>query len=135
MKKGKKKKGKNMQIKELEEFNTKKTEIMDKIVRVQNELGVTSIGGVEKFFNKLKLLWMCVDDYLEGNYTKIPFKTIIAIAGALIYFLSPADAIPDFIPGIGYIDDAAVVGMVIKAIFSDLENYAQWKKLDLDEYF
>ena len=31
------------------------------------------------------------------------------IIGALVYFISPIDAVPDFLPG-GYVDDLAVLG-------------------------
>ena len=36
--------------------------------------------------------------------------------GALAYFIMPADVIPDFIAGLGYTDDAAVLIAAIKAI-------------------
>ena len=39
------------------------------------------------------------------NYKKIPFGTIAAVVASLLYFVSPIDVIPDFIPVIGYIDD------------------------------
>ena len=38
------------------------------------------------------------------------------IIGALVYFISPVDAIPDFIPGIGYVDDLAVMAAAIATL-------------------
>ena len=38
------------------------------------------------------------------------------IIGALIYFISPIDAIPDAIPGVGYADDLAVMVSAIRAV-------------------
>ena len=38
------------------------------------------------------------------------------LMGALAYFIMPADVIPDFIAGLGYTDDAAVLIAAIKAI-------------------
>ena len=38
------------------------------------------------------------------------------IVGALGYFISPVDAIPDFIPGAGYVDDAGVIASALAAI-------------------
>lgn len=45
------------------------------------------------------------------------------ILGALLYFLLPTDATPDFIPVVGYIDDTLIVGMVIKRLASEIERY------------
>jgi len=38
-----------------------------------------------------------------------PLWAKVAIGGAIVYFVSPVDAIPDALPGLGYADDAAVV--------------------------
>ncbi len=36
-------------------------------------------------------------------------RAIMIVAGVLVYFLSPIDFIPDFIPGLGQVDDLAVL--------------------------
>jgi len=38
---------------------------------------------------------------------------IILIVAALLYLISPIDAVPDFIPVVGWLDDAAVAGLVL----------------------
>jgi len=43
------------------------------------------------------------------------------IAGALLYFISPADFIPDMIPALGYVDDVAIVLMVYNRVKNALE--------------
>lgn len=45
----------------------------------------------------------------------VPMTKKAAIAGALLYFLSPLDLIPDFLPG-GYADDAAVIMAAYRAV-------------------
>lgn len=49
------------------------------------------------------------------------------LCGALLYVLSPIDLIPDFIPGIGLLDDAAVFGAMLAAIHEDLQDYKAWR--------
>lgn len=39
-----------------------------------------------------------------------------AIIGALGYFISPLDAVPDFIPGVGYTDDLAVIAAALVTV-------------------
>lgn len=86
-------------------------------------------GKLEEVWNYLQLFFSISRDYINGNYREIPKGSIIAIIGALIYFLSPIDLIPDFIPVIGYIDDIFVLGLVFSQVKSDLEEYEIWKNL------
>jgi uncharacterized membrane protein YkvA (DUF1232 family) len=58
----------------------------------------------------------------------VPWFVIAAVIFALLYFINPADLIPDVIPIAGYVDDATVVGIVIASIRSHLDNYKDWKK-------
>ena len=48
-------------------------------------------------------------DVFTGKYKKVPVGTIAAIVGTLLYVLSPIDFIPDFMPVVGYLDDAAML--------------------------
>lgn len=70
---------------------------------------------------------MLLNSYIKKEYTQIPLGIIIAIAGAILYFISPLDLIPDFIPLAGYLDDAAVVGSALKLVKSDLDEYMIWR--------
>jgi uncharacterized membrane protein YkvA (DUF1232 family) len=49
-------------------------------------------------------------------------KKAVVVAG-LIYFISPIDVIPDFIPVVGYLDDFAVILAVIKFLGHELVPY------------
>ena len=69
-----------------------------------------------------------VKEYFQGNYREIPVKTIILITAALIYFVSPVDAIPDFLIGIGYVDDISVIAYVFRALNEDIESFKNWKE-------
>lgn len=48
-----------------------------------------------------------------------------AILGALLYFIIPTDATPDYIPVIGYLDDTAIVGLVIRRLAREIERYKE----------
>jgi uncharacterized membrane protein YkvA (DUF1232 family) len=64
---------------------------------------VLSVVGKIPFALDAAAMYYCLRD------PKTPFWVKASIAGALLYFISPIDAIPDFIPVVGYADDAAVV--------------------------
>ena len=79
-------------------------------------------------FKNIPTMVSMVRSYLRGNYTKIPKRTILAIVSALIYFLSPIDLVPDWIPLLGQLDDAIVIASCWNLVNKDVEDYRQWKK-------
>ena len=84
-------------------------------------------GPISMMIDDIKLMISIIKDYINGSYKQLPEGSLIAIFGALIYLLSPIDFIPDFIPGVGYIDDAFVIALVLKQVHEDLQNYKIWK--------
>lgn len=78
------------------------------------------------FINDIKLFFRMLKDFFSGNYKSVPVGTIVAIAGTLIYVLVPADIVPDVIPGLGLIDDAAVLGLCVKLVKTDIDNYVNF---------
>jgi len=63
----------------------------------------------------------------KRTYTATPWESLVLAVAALVYFVSPIDLIPDPIPVIGYIDDAAVIAFVALSIRSDLDNFRKWE--------
>ncbi len=61
--------------------------------------------------------------YFSGNYKKLPWTTIVSAVAALLYFINPFDAIPDFILGFGMIDDATVIAFCLRSIKQDLDQF------------
>ncbi|WP_316798571.1 YkvA family protein [Pedobacter frigidisoli] len=99
-------------------------------VTVENALGkaVSNRSDLEGVWDKMVLLLAVSKDFINGNYTAIPKRSIIAILGGLVYFLSPIDVVPDFVPVLGFIDDIFVLNLVYKQVLKDLEEYKTWKE-------
>ena len=112
------KQAENVEEKDLEKILQKEQKIEDKI---RNN---DSISG---YLNKAKSMFSLIRDYWNGNYRQVPWKTIAAIAGALLYVLMPLDLIPDFIPVAGFLDDAGVIAACLKLVSDDLVEYEKWK--------
>ena len=74
------------------------------------------------------LMVSLVKDYVTGAYREVPYWVMGVTGMALVYVLSPVDVIPDVIPGVGYLDDAAVVAFALRLIEKELERYKQWKE-------
>lgn len=59
-----------------------------------------------------------------------PLKAKILLVLAIVYFLSPIDLIPDFIPVIGYLDDMIIVPALIWLAFREIEKNAREKRAE-----
>ena len=102
------------------------------------ELCEKLLTGLESKIKKIPVLGgelayipMCISllrSYITKEYTDVPVKTMGLIVFGLMYFLSPMDIVPDALPGIGYLDDAAVIGFVLKSTREDLDKYDNWRK-------
>lgn len=66
--------------------------------------------------------------YVRKEYRELPIGSVVAIASALLYFVSPIDFLPDLLPAIGYADDAAVITACLSLIDSDVEDYKRWRE-------
>jgi len=78
----------------------------------------------EKFFTLGRLLRA----YAQGEYREIPWKSLVLIVAAILYFINPIDVIPDLMPLVGLTDDFAVLFMVYKSIGADIDKFLEWEK-------
>ena len=76
----------------------------------------------------LPVLLRVIRAYARGDYRKLPWRTVVTIVAGILYFVSPIDLIPDFIPVIGYVDDAAVISLVLRGVRGDLEAFETWEE-------
>lgn len=106
----------------------------EKVMENQEKIEkIASNGTLSKFLDDIKLYFKMLGDIFTGKYKKIPVGTIAAIVGTLLYVLSPVDLIPDFIPVIGYLDDAAILAACLNFTRFDVEEYKKEKEEDTKE--
>jgi uncharacterized membrane protein YkvA (DUF1232 family) len=72
-------------------------------------------------------------DWMRGGYRNVSGKTIALTIAAVLYFISPIDLIPDWIPGLGQIDDVLVLGLVLSSMHSELQNYRLWREMQHEQ--
>ena len=65
------------------------------------------------------------EDLLTAYYCafdrRTPTHVRVALLGALLYFISPFDVLPDVLPIVGVTDDAAVVAGAIKLVWDQIK--------------
>jgi uncharacterized membrane protein YkvA (DUF1232 family) len=81
-----------------------------------------------EFWRKLQRLAASLpfaEDLLAAHYCafdrQTPFHVKAVLLGAIAYFVLPDDLIPDYIPVIGYVDDAAVLAAATKLVTSHIK--------------
>jgi uncharacterized membrane protein YkvA (DUF1232 family) len=65
---------------------------------------------------------------LEDPEWQMPEDEKNEILTSLAYFSEPEDLVPDNIPGLGYVDDAIMIELVIQELSQDLDAYKQFCK-------
>jgi uncharacterized membrane protein YkvA (DUF1232 family) len=77
---------------------------------------------MKKFIYKMKMTLQYLKDKEVPAYRKI----LIFIA--LAYFIFPTDIVPDFVIGLGLLDDAAVLAFIWNAVKSEIGEYIERKE-------
>jgi len=80
----------------------------------------------KEFRSKSNILIRMVKSHVTGEYKAFSPSSLILVVFALIYFITPTDAIPDFIPAIGFTDDASVLFMIYRKLNKDIERFLTW---------
>lgn len=95
---------------------------------IRNKNPLFFVKRIRELKTYIPLFVSLVRSYIKKEYRQIPFMSIVTIVAALIYFLSPLDVIPDFIPGLGFVDDATIIAFCFMSFKHDLDKYSNWLK-------
>ena len=85
-------------------------------------------GPLGRLIEDGRLLLGLIRDARRGRYRKVPVWTLSAAGFALLYVLNPLDLIPDALPVVGLLDDAAVVSACLALVEQDLHAYRRWRE-------
>jgi uncharacterized membrane protein YkvA (DUF1232 family) len=87
---------------------------------------------LDQLVKKVLLFIKMLKSYLSGEYTAIPLRTIVTLTAGLVYFINPFDIIPDVIPGLGFVDDLAILMWIAGNLGKDIGDYEEFLKGNLD---
>lgn len=83
--------------------------------------------GSHGLLTDLAATWRLVRAYLRGEYRSVRLRSVLAVLGGLLYFLSPVDLIPDVIALLGLTDDAIVLSLVFGVVRQELVGFREWE--------
>jgi uncharacterized membrane protein YkvA (DUF1232 family) len=65
---------------------------------------------------------------LGGRYRRAPKRALAAALAALVYLVNPLDLLPDVLPLLGWLDDAAMLAWVARQIRHDIDVFLAWER-------
>jgi uncharacterized membrane protein YkvA (DUF1232 family) len=84
-------------------------------------------SGFSELADQLKLLQALCLAWWRGEYRAINTQALLAAVAALLYFVTPLDAIPDWLLGVGLVDDLAVLAWVLRTWQEELAAFEHWR--------
>jgi uncharacterized membrane protein YkvA (DUF1232 family) len=81
-------------------------------------------GFIVERLQKLKLMMRMISDLTW----RLPHEESKRVLNALAYFAEPDDLIPDHIPGLGFLDDAIMVELVVRELRHEIEAYSDFRE-------
>lgn len=81
--------------------------------------------------DKFLILGRLAKAYAQGDYRDIELKNALLILAAVIYFVSPIDLLPDFLPFTGLTDDLGVLLWVYNTVNTEIDKFLTWEKTRL----
>lgn len=93
------------------------------------KLGAVNLENFKgsKFVDRIRVLIRMVKAYKRGEYRNVKLQNILLIVAALVYFVTPLDLIPDFIPITGLVDDFTVIVWVYNKVQQEIDKFMEWE--------
>ena len=85
-------------------------------------------SSLSKFLNDSKTFFRMLKAYFSGRYKHIPYGSLVTIIMTLLYVFSPLDLIPDFLPGLGLMDDATIMGACVTSLGGLIKAFKRWEE-------
>jgi uncharacterized membrane protein YkvA (DUF1232 family) len=76
---------------------------------------------------QLQALMRLLKATITGEYKGVPWTSLVTGLAAILYFVNPFDLVPDFLVGVGLLDDVTVIAFALNVLKSDLAAFKKWE--------
>jgi uncharacterized membrane protein YkvA (DUF1232 family) len=109
--------------------NTKSLlELLQQALSKSNQIAESENKGMFVVMReRITVLGRMLKAYASGQYRVLPWKSLLKIIAAILYFVSPIDVIPDLVPVLGFTDDVALILWVYRSLRDDIDDFLFWE--------
>ncbi|WP_171005528.1 YkvA family protein [Bacillus sp. E(2018)] len=112
------------------------TQTGELVTEAEKKSSQTDKQGLSNLGSQVKALVRMVKSYKRGDYRDVSKKSLLLVIAGLLYFVSPIDAVPDFLIGAGLLDDATVLAFIFSTLSTEISAFQTWEeeKVEEDKY-
>lgn len=97
------------------------------LTKAQNKVAKHKSGRIGELMDLILACFRLLKCYATGEYRDISFESLALILASIIYFVMPFDVLPDFLVGMGLLDDAALLGWMLRSVADDIKRFIDWE--------
>jgi uncharacterized membrane protein YkvA (DUF1232 family) len=101
---------------------------VQKLLKKAVSKSAVSEKAMKGYWGDFQTLIRLIRNYVSGDYREVAISTLLFALAGVIYFVNPFDVIPDFILGLGFIDDVSVVAYVLGKIKEEINQFLNWEE-------
>lgn len=106
--------------------------LIDQAEQIRHRI-VIDAEGRPTFRQQVEMALDLLADHIAGEIPHVPYRTIALLTAGLIYYIEPVDVIPDFVPGIGTVDDRLFMAFAFYEGADGIARYRAWKELQAED--
>lgn len=110
-----------------EGYINNKEKLAELVQEAADKAVATGSKPLGEIWEQLTAAFRLLKAYANGSYRQVPWSSIVMIVASLLYFVMPADLVPDFLFAIGLMDDAALLAYTLKTLSDDLTQFKVWE--------
>lgn len=97
------------------------------VIEGMDDLPSKSTRNLSVAYERVKILFDMVKDIYKGEYMALDKMTVATAVLAIVYLVSPFDFIPEVIPGVGFVDDIAILSFAVGLCAKEIKRYTDFK--------
>lgn len=97
------------------------------LIRRAYERMIAHSDVLSAVWTDLRTMMRMVLRWADRSYQRVSWTPLLLVVGALIYFVTPVDVVPDALGAIGFVDDVTVITTVVQRIRGELDRFRNWE--------
>lgn len=105
------------------------------LLLIQNayERMTTHSSVLSAVWDDLRTMMRLLLHWVDQSYRRVSWTPLALMVAALLYFVVPADIIPDTLGALGFVDDVTVITTVVRRVRDELDRFREWERKALPE--